>query len=170
VDVIADTSNVREWIKEYSGWKTIPQLFINGEIIGGLDIVKELIDDGEFAGMIPNECKLGDLKAEMESIIAEEDIILIKSSDAEFKSDACEYSKQTDKNLQMKALIFRSFDIETKPELIPYLDQITGGKPLPLLFYKQSVLKGGLELLEFSKGEDLTKHFEEKYFRNDVFG
>ena len=65
VDIINDKDNLREWIKVYSGWKTLPQLFINGEIVGGVDILKELISEGEFLGMIPKENIKGNPKLQI---------------------------------------------------------------------------------------------------------
>jgi monothiol glutaredoxin len=47
VDVLADNS-VREGIKQYSNWPTIPQLYIKGEFIGGSDIIKEMFEKGEL--------------------------------------------------------------------------------------------------------------------------
>ena len=47
VDVLADNA-VREGIKQYSNWPTIPQLYIKGEFIGGSDIVKEMFENGEL--------------------------------------------------------------------------------------------------------------------------
>lgn len=47
VDVLADAA-VREGIKQYSNWPTIPQLYINGEFVGGSDIVKEMFENGEL--------------------------------------------------------------------------------------------------------------------------
>ena len=47
VDVLADNS-VREGIKQYSSWPTIPQLYIKGEFIGGSDIIKEMFEKGEL--------------------------------------------------------------------------------------------------------------------------
>jgi len=47
VDVLVD-NEVREGIKEYTGWKTIPQVFINKEFIGGADIIKEMFQNGEL--------------------------------------------------------------------------------------------------------------------------
>ncbi len=47
VDVLADTT-VREGIKQYSNWPTIPQLYIKGEFVGGSDIVKEMFENGEL--------------------------------------------------------------------------------------------------------------------------
>ncbi|NIM02482.1 MAG: monothiol glutaredoxin, Grx4 family, partial [Acidobacteria bacterium] len=48
VDVLADPA-IREGIKEYSQWPTIPQLYVRGEFIGGCDIVQELDASGELA-------------------------------------------------------------------------------------------------------------------------
>jgi monothiol glutaredoxin len=50
-DVYSDPE-VREGIKQYSNWPTIPQVFISGEFVGGADILKQLHDSGELKGMI----------------------------------------------------------------------------------------------------------------------
>jgi monothiol glutaredoxin len=47
VDVLADNA-VREGIKEYSNWPTVPQLYVRGEFIGGCDIVSQLYESGEL--------------------------------------------------------------------------------------------------------------------------
>ena len=47
VDVLSDM-NVREGIKEYSNWPTIPQLYVRGEFIGGSDIIMEMYENGEL--------------------------------------------------------------------------------------------------------------------------
>jgi monothiol glutaredoxin len=47
IDVLADAS-VREGIKEFSSWPTIPQLYVKGEFIGGCDIVREMFETGEL--------------------------------------------------------------------------------------------------------------------------
>ena len=47
IDVLADPS-VRQGIKEFSSWPTIPQLYVNGEFIGGCDIVREMFETGEL--------------------------------------------------------------------------------------------------------------------------
>ena len=51
VDVLADPA-VREGIKRYSNWPTIPQVYINGKCVGGSDIVHELHERGELAPML----------------------------------------------------------------------------------------------------------------------
>ena len=50
VNVLEDNS-IREGIKEYSDWPTIPQLYVNGEFVGGSDIMLEMYQSGELAGI-----------------------------------------------------------------------------------------------------------------------
>ena len=47
IDVLADPE-VREGIKEFSSWPTIPQLYVKGEFVGGCDIVREMYESGEL--------------------------------------------------------------------------------------------------------------------------
>src|SRR5947209_186246 len=47
VDVLADPE-VRQGIKEYANWPTIPQLYVNGEFVGGADIMREMYQSGEL--------------------------------------------------------------------------------------------------------------------------
>jgi monothiol glutaredoxin len=56
VDVLADPS-IRAELSALSGWPTIPQLFVNGELVGGADITQELAETGELRTIL--EEKLG---------------------------------------------------------------------------------------------------------------
>ena len=47
IDVLSDPG-IREGIKEYSQWPTIPQLYVKGEFIGGCDIMREMFETGEL--------------------------------------------------------------------------------------------------------------------------
>jgi monothiol glutaredoxin len=47
VDVLAD-DDIRQSIKEFSSWPTIPQLYVKGEFVGGCDIVREMHETGEL--------------------------------------------------------------------------------------------------------------------------
>lgn len=51
VNVLADPE-VRQGIKTYANWPTIPQLYINGEFVGGADIVKEMYESGELQALL----------------------------------------------------------------------------------------------------------------------
>lgn len=53
VDVnVLENDAVREGIKEYNNWPTIPQVFVNGEFIGGCDIVVEMFQNGELKALL----------------------------------------------------------------------------------------------------------------------
>jgi monothiol glutaredoxin len=54
VDVLADPS-IRNGIKEYSSWPTIPQLYVGGEFLGGCDIVREMYASGELQQKLGGE-------------------------------------------------------------------------------------------------------------------
>ena len=51
VDVLQD-AEVRQGIKEYANWPTIPQLYVNGEFVGGSDIMNELHKNGELQKLL----------------------------------------------------------------------------------------------------------------------
>ena len=51
VDVLQD-DEIRQGIKEYANWPTIPQLYVNGEFVGGSDILREMYQSGELQQMV----------------------------------------------------------------------------------------------------------------------
>ena len=54
VDVLAN-QNVREGIKVYSDWPTIPQLYVKNEFVGGCDIIKEMYENGELTKLFESK-------------------------------------------------------------------------------------------------------------------
>ncbi len=51
VNVLADDA-IREGIKEFASWPTIPQLYVNGEFVGGCDILREMYQSGELQQLL----------------------------------------------------------------------------------------------------------------------
>ena len=51
IDVLADPQ-IREGIKQYSNWPTVPQLYVDGQFIGGCDIITELFQKGELQKIV----------------------------------------------------------------------------------------------------------------------
>jgi len=51
VNVLAD-QDIRQGIKEYANWPTIPQLYVNGEFVGGSDIMREMYQSGELQKLL----------------------------------------------------------------------------------------------------------------------
>ena len=54
VDVL-NNEELRQGIKEFSDWPTIPQLFVKGEFVGGCDIVKEMYENGELKKVLEDK-------------------------------------------------------------------------------------------------------------------
>ena len=54
VNVLAD-DEIRQGIKEYANWPTIPQLYVNGEFVGGCDIVREMFQTGELQELLKSK-------------------------------------------------------------------------------------------------------------------
>ena len=54
INVLED-DNLRQGIKDFSDWPTIPQLYVQGEFIGGSDIVKELFENGELKKLLESK-------------------------------------------------------------------------------------------------------------------
>ena len=52
---VLENQNLREGIKIYSDWPTIPQLYIKNEFVGGCDIIKEMYESGELAKLLENK-------------------------------------------------------------------------------------------------------------------
>ena len=54
VDVLADPE-IRQGIKEFSNWPTIPQLYVKGEFVGGCDIIREMYEAGELQTLLADK-------------------------------------------------------------------------------------------------------------------
>ena len=54
VNVLEDDA-IRQGIKEYSNWPTIPQLYVKGEFVGGCDIIREMAETGELAQLFKDK-------------------------------------------------------------------------------------------------------------------
>ena len=52
---VLDNQDIREGIKEYANWPTIPQLYIKGEFVGGCDIVREMFQSGELVSHLEGQ-------------------------------------------------------------------------------------------------------------------
>ena len=56
VNVLAD-AEIRQGIKDYANWPTIPQLYVNGEFVGGSDIMREMYQSGELQKLLAEKQK-----------------------------------------------------------------------------------------------------------------
>ena len=54
VNVLAD-ADIRQGIKDYANWPTIPQLYVKGEFVGGADIMREMFESGELQQLLAKQ-------------------------------------------------------------------------------------------------------------------
>ncbi len=52
---VLDDPEIRQGIKEFSSWPTIPQLYVNGEFVGGADIMREMYSSGELQKLLSSD-------------------------------------------------------------------------------------------------------------------
>src|ERR1700719_1789865 len=52
---VLENDELRQGVKEFSSWPTIPQLYVKGEFVGGCDIVREMFQAGELAGLLKDK-------------------------------------------------------------------------------------------------------------------
>jgi monothiol glutaredoxin len=52
---VLESDDLREGIKAFSNWPTIPQLYVKGEFVGGCDIIREMFQAGELQGLLKDK-------------------------------------------------------------------------------------------------------------------
>ena len=110
VDVLSDPA-IRQGIKEFSNWPTIPQLYVRGEFVGGCDIVKELFASGELEQKLGVEAKPIEAPAVTVTAAAAENLRGALESAEEFVR--LEISPRFDHGLSVTARHPGDFEIET---------------------------------------------------------
>ena len=55
---VLESNELRQGIKDYTDWPTIPQLYVKGEFVGGCDIIKEMFEKGELKKLLENKSLL----------------------------------------------------------------------------------------------------------------
>lgn len=147
-DILQD-ERIRQWVKVYTNWPTIPQIFINQKFIGGLDIVTDLIDGEEFDEMVPETCKQLRPAAKARQIVDRNALVaLINGSIA---SPADEASQKLVQALNASKVEYTALDVSAEPE---YLKAFAEGQQVPYVFFQGKAacaLEGLSQLLESSE-------------------
>lgn len=164
-DILSD-ENVRQGLKVFSDWPTYPQLYLNGELAGGNDIILEMAADGT----LKTECeqaiekwtktKTEKTNKRIESILAEsKDILLfMKGSPDEPK---CGFSSKVVKALNETGEAYDTFDILKDDEIRQGMKVYSDWPTFPQLYYKKELMGGCDIVLEMaadgSLKEEITK-------------
>jgi len=148
-DILEDPL-VRESLKVFSNWKTYPQVYLGGKLLGGVDIVKALHAKGELLGQIPPECFGKGLYPRIRKIVDQQHLMLfMKGTPDEPKTDE---DKQAVSILKQAGVEFGSFDVSSAEDIAngaPVYGFFTG---YPQLFVGGEPL-GGLQMLAEKQGQ-----------------
>ncbi len=164
-DILED-EEVRQGLKAYSDWKTYPQLYVNGELVGGLDIVKEMVTEAGASGRLKEELGIKDLPPASSSDAGAGDgagagdesletrltqlinkapvMVFMKGTPAAAK---CGFSSQLVALLQGQGVAFDSFDILEDEEVRQGLKKFSQWPTYPQL-YANGELVGGLDIVK----------------------
>lgn len=152
-DIFTD-EKVRQDLKTYSNWPTYPQLYINGELIGGLDIMKEMAASGDLAEMLPkNTQKASTLEERLKQLTHKAPLMGFIKGDRNVPK--CGFSRQLIEILNETKLPYETFDILTDEEVRQGLKTFSNWPTYPQVYVKGSLV-GGLDIIkELREGGEL---------------
>ncbi|RUS90030.1 hypothetical protein EGW08_002217, partial [Elysia chlorotica] len=143
-DILKD-DDVRQGLKAFSNWPTYPQLYSNGELLGGLDIVKEMVESGELKEALPS---VEDLNKRLKGIINQSPVVLFMKGSP--SAPRCGFSKTTVEILAEVGVPYTTFDILSDEEVRQGLKAYSNWPTYPQLYVKGELL-GGLDIIKEMK-------------------
>ncbi|XP_038071050.1 glutaredoxin-3-like [Patiria miniata] len=154
-DILGD-NEVRQGLKTYSNWPTFPQLYLKGELVGGLDIIKEMNENGDLDEDFPKK----DLNGRLKKLINTAPCMLFMKGNPE--EPRCGFSRTTIGILNDKNIDYKTFDILGDNEVRQGLKTYSNWPTFPQL-YLNGDLVGGLDIIkEMLENGDLDEGFPTK--------
>ncbi|XP_067101312.1 glutaredoxin 3 [Osmerus mordax] len=149
-DILSD-EDVRHGLKTFSNWPTYPQVYVNGELMGGLDIIKELAESGELENTCP---KTVSLEHRLKSIINRSPVMLFMKGNKE--AAKCGFSRQILELMNSSGVEYSTFDILQDEEVRQGLKTYSNWPTYPQVYVKGELI-GGLDIIkELNETGDLT--------------
>jgi len=146
-DILTD-EEVRQGLKTYSNWPTYPQLYVEGDLIGGLDIIKEMVEAGELQTMIPTKVQLDD---KLKKLVNKAPLMVFMKGDPQ--TPKCGFSRQLMEILHETKLDFETFDILSDEEVRQGLKKFSNWPTYPQVYVKGELV-GGLDIIKEIKEAD----------------
>ncbi|XP_040292486.1 glutaredoxin-3 [Bufo bufo] len=143
-DILSD-EEVRQGLKTFSNWPTYPQLYVKGELIGGLDIVKEMEASGELDTMCP---KAQSLEDRLKALINKAPVTLFMKGNRQMAK--CGFSRQILEILNNMGVDYETFDILEDEEVRQGLKTYSNWPTYPQLYVNGELL-GGLDIVKEMK-------------------
>ena len=138
-DILQDPE-IREGLKEFSNWPTYPQLYHNGDLLGGVDIVEAMSKSGELDSL-PKTEKLQD---KLKRLISTSSVMLFMKGDPQ--NPRCKFSLATIDIMNETGVEYGTFDILEDEAVRQGLKEYSDWPTFPQL-YVQSELIGGLDII-----------------------
>ncbi|KJH53722.1 monothiol glutaredoxin, Grx4 family [Dictyocaulus viviparus] len=142
-DILED-EEVRQGLKTYSNWPTYPQLYLDGELIGGLDVFREELQDSEFVSKLPLKQE-HELKARLKSLINSHKLMLFMKGDRQQPS--CKFSRQIVDLLDGVGADYSTFDVLKDEKVREGLKSFSNWPTFPQLYLNGELL-GGLDVVK----------------------
>jgi len=140
-DILND-NEVRQGLKKYSDWPTYPQVYSNGELVGGLDIIKELADSGDLLDTLP---KAEDLNSRLEKLIKSSPVMIFMKGEPQ--KPQCKFSRALMEILNKTDIKFNSFNIFEDDEVRQGLKTYSNWPTYPQIYVKGELV-GGLDIIK----------------------
>jgi len=153
-DILQD-EDARDGLKEFSNWPTFPQLYTNGQFVGGVDIMKELDEEGTFLEAMPGEAQDDPpLDVKLKNLINKHPVMLFMKGDPE--TPRCGFSGKTCALLKEHGIEFDTFDILGDEDVRQGLKTYSNWPTFPQI-YAKGKLVGGLDILKELADEGTLK-------------
>ena len=148
--------DIGRWILEMTKCEKMPLLFVNGKFVGDTSRISQLAKEGSLLGLMPRECISGNFEAKFDSILREERLVLVYSSEGQ----ETEGSRTTEtgapgiiQELMTRLVIFRYFNLATNKDIQSFVRRSLSSvsadpqPALPLLYLDGKLLASGEEIL-----------------------
>jgi len=148
-DILSD-EQVRQGLKTYSNWPTYPQLYVNGELIGGLDIMKELAGNSELEGILKENQvsqtkKETSLEERLKGLTNKAPLMVFMKGDR--NTPRCGFSRQLVEILNETRIAYDTFDILNDEEVRQGLKTFSNWPTYPQVYVKGELV-GGLDIIK----------------------
>eukprot|EP01066_Platyproteum_vivax_P011980 Platyproteum_vivax@DN5438_c0_g1_i1.p1 len=165
-------NDVREKLKVYSDWPTYPQVYVKGEFLGGIDVIRELIESGDFVSQFPagtvgvQEVKPAtvcpapvvpsvDINARLHMLIHQAPVMLFMKGTP--SQPECGFSQQIVSLFKREEIPFESFNILSDNQVREELKKYSDWPTYPQVYAKGELI-GGLDIIkELHESGELKK-------------
>ncbi|CAJ0589542.1 unnamed protein product [Cylicocyclus nassatus] len=148
-DILSD-EEVREGLKVYSNWPTYPQLYLDNELIGGLDVFREEMKDNDFVAKLPKK-QADDLNSRLKSLIDSHKLMLFMKGDRD--QPQCKFSRAMVELLNGVKADYGTFDILKDEEVRQGLKTYSNWPTYPQLYLNGELL-GGLDVVKAEMADE----------------